>query len=75
MEKLYTINEASEILRIRPQTLRLWACKNKYGLKYCKIGGLIRFRPKDIQDFINKSVVKEPRPVEEILESLDKCQV
>lgn len=70
MEKLYTIDDAANILGVKKQTLRLWACKGKYGLKYCKIGGLIRFRPKDIQDFINKSVIKQPRPVKEILDTL-----
>lgn len=70
MEKLYTIDDVATILGIKKQTLRLWACKDKYGLKYCKIGGLIRFRPKDIQAFINKSVVKHPKSCQEILDSL-----
>lgn len=70
MEKLYTLNDVAEILGVKKQTLRLWACKNKYGLKYCKIGGLIRFRPKDIQDFINKSVIKQPKSCQEILDTM-----
>lgn len=70
--QLLTVNEVSKILRIRPQTVRLWTCKGK--LKAYKVGGL-RFKLKDIESFINGRLIKQPRPVEEILESLDKCQV
>lgn len=65
--QLLTAKEVSEILKVKPQTIRLWACKGK--IKAYKVGGL-RFKLKDIESFVNSQSITPPRPVEEILDTL-----
>lgn len=65
--QLLTVNEVSEILRIKPQTVRLWTCKGK--LKAYRVGGL-RFKLKDIESFVNGRLIKQPKSCQEILDSL-----
>ncbi len=54
-EELLNVNEAAQMLRIRPSTLRLWRLQGR--LPVVKIGGSIRFRRKDLHDFIQSSVI------------------
>lgn len=68
MQTLLTSKEVAEILKVKPQTVRLWACKGK--LKAYKVGGL-RFKPKDIESFVNSQSITPPRPVKEILDNID----
>ena len=54
MEELLTINEAAKILKVHPNTLRLW--DNKGVLKATRIGikKVRRYRKQDLENFINK---------------------
>ena len=50
MEKLYDINEASEILRISPNTLRKWLVQKR--IQCVKLGNRVRFRKEDLEAVI-----------------------
>ena len=53
LERLLTYQEAAEILSVKPQTLRQWVCYKR--IPYVKIGSAGRFKPAQIQEFINES--------------------
>jgi len=58
MEELLTINEAAQILKVHPNTLRLW---DKSGvLKAVRIGvkKTRRYRKEDIEKFIKEGKKK-----------------
>ncbi len=59
MEKLLNISQAAEMLGIKPVTLRLWISLKK--IPYYKIGKCIKFKPSEIEAFINATRV-EPGP-------------
>lgn len=65
--ELLTCKEVSEMLKVKPQTLRLWACKGK--IKAYKVGGL-RFKLRDIESFVNSQSIAPPRSAKEILDTL-----
>lgn len=50
MEKLLTINEVADLLQVKESTIRAWVFRKKIPFK--KIHHNIRFRPKEIEDFI-----------------------
>lgn len=54
MEELLTLSEAAQILKVHPNTLRLW--DNKGVLKAVRIGikQVRRYRKEDIEKFIDK---------------------
>mgnify|MGYP003620818693 CR=1 FL=1 len=54
MEELLTLGEAAKILKVHPNTLRLW--DNKGVLKAVRIGikQVRRYRKEDIEKFIDK---------------------
>jgi excisionase family DNA binding protein len=60
--KVYTIEEAADLLRIHPDTARDLARQGK--LQGSKIGRRWRFTEQDLQDFLERQrpAVKEARP-------------
>ncbi|MDY6536605.1 helix-turn-helix domain-containing protein [Acinetobacter faecalis] len=46
---LISTNEAAQILKLKPQTLRKWAMDNSGPLKPIKIGNRLRWRLSDIE--------------------------
>jgi excisionase family DNA binding protein len=48
---IYTIDEAAEILKIKPRTVRQWIADRK--LKSFKLGDLVRIHEDDIQALID----------------------
>jgi len=54
LERLYNYNEASELLGLKPSTLRAWVSAKK--IPYVKLGGATRFTPEQLKDFIEKSM-------------------
>ncbi len=46
--------ETSKILHITPETLAVWRCTNRYDLPYVKLGRKVRYKLKDIHDFIDR---------------------
>lgn len=51
-EKLFTGQEAAEFLKISEQTLRIQRIKGG-GLKYVKVGRLVRYRQSDLETYLN----------------------
>lgn len=54
VDRIYTLEEAAEVLKIKPRTLRQWVTDGK--IKSFKIGdrGLIRIHEEDLQAFIDQ---------------------
>jgi len=53
-DKLLTQDEAAELLGVLPKTLQAWRTTHRYPLKWVKVGRCVRYRPEDINDFIDK---------------------
>jgi len=58
VERLLTIDQLSEILQVRKNTLYSWVFSRK--IPHIKIGGLLRFQEKEISKWIDAQV-KENR--------------
>lgn len=54
MDKLYTIEEAADILNLSAGTLRNWRSQG-IGVKSIKVMGSVRYRPEDIQEYIDNT--------------------
>lgn len=53
--KLIGFKEAAEILGVQVGTLRGWVFQRK--IPYVKVGRLVKFRPEDIEQFIESNRV------------------
>lgn len=51
-EQLLDSHEVAALLKISPQTLRDWRYQNR-GPRYLKLGKAVRYRPADINDWLN----------------------
>lgn len=52
---LLTRKEASEILRLKEQTLAVWASTGRYDLKFIKSGRKVFYTLADINEFLSKN--------------------
>lgn len=50
---IYTIEEAADLLKIKPRTVRQWIADGK--LKSFKLGDLVRIHEDDLQDLIDRA--------------------
>jgi excisionase family DNA binding protein len=57
LEKLMTIQETAQMLRISPVTLRLWTYQKR--VQSVKLGRRVLFRKTDIDNFINSNLRKK----------------
>jgi excisionase family DNA binding protein len=55
--QLLTTDEAAELLGVRPNTLEQWRCAGKYGLRYLRVGRLIRYRLRDLEAWLDAHCV------------------
>jgi predicted DNA-binding transcriptional regulator AlpA len=55
---LLTAEEAARLLGVTPCTLSIWRCSKRYPLNYIKIGGKVRYRLSDIEQFVESRVVR-----------------
>ncbi len=53
-EILLNRKEAAEILGVREGTLAVWSTTKRYNLPIVKVGRLVKYRYRDLIDFINK---------------------
>ncbi|RPJ50788.1 MAG: DNA-binding protein [Methanobacteriota archaeon] len=51
VDKIYTIEQAAEILLIKPRTMREWIRRGK--VRAFKLGDLVRIHEEDLQEFID----------------------
>lgn len=56
MEQLMTPQELAEYLQINPDTLRQWARRDK-GPAYIMVEGARRYRPSDVQAYLDQRTV------------------
>jgi excisionase family DNA binding protein len=57
MPEIYTIREVAEILKINPETCKVYARSGK--LKTFKVGNRIRVKQPDLMDFISRAENKK----------------
>jgi excisionase family DNA binding protein len=46
--------EAARILGVKPQTLAVWVTTKRYGLPFVKIGSLVKYKRRDLDQFIER---------------------
>jgi len=49
---LLTRPQAAEYLGIKPQTLSVWACSNRYNLPFIRVGRSVRYKKSDLDTFL-----------------------
>lgn len=49
--------EAADYLRIKKETLAVWACNKRHPLPYIKVGRRVLYRQSDLDAFIESNVV------------------
>lgn len=54
LEPLLSPKEASEYLGVPTSTLAVWRSTGRVLLPYVKVGGHVRYRPDDIEGFLNR---------------------
>ena len=61
-DETMNINEAAELLGVKPATIRAWCLRRK--LRYFKSGRCVRFRREWLEEFIerNTTVERPTRP-------------
>jgi excisionase family DNA binding protein len=59
--QLLTPQEAAAELGVSPGTLSIWRCAKRYPLKYIRVGSRIRYRLRDIEQFLESRVVNGGR--------------
>ncbi|MDX2096062.1 MAG: helix-turn-helix domain-containing protein [Alphaproteobacteria bacterium] len=47
--------ETAALLGTKPHTLEVWASSGRYKLPYVKVGRLVRYRYKDVLEFIQRN--------------------
>ncbi|MGE3553017.1 MAG: helix-turn-helix domain-containing protein [Candidatus Obscuribacterales bacterium] len=51
-DELLNREQAAEYLGVSPKTLAMWKCTNRYNLEVVKIGRLVRYRKRHLDEFI-----------------------
>ncbi len=54
---LLTRAQAAEYLGVKVQTLAAWACAGRYNLPMVRIGRLVKYRKRDLDEFIERQTV------------------
>lgn len=51
-KQLLTRREAAEFLGTKEHTLAVWATTKRYPLPYIKVGSLVKYRLRDLEQFL-----------------------
>jgi excisionase family DNA binding protein len=54
LERLLTRKEAAAFLGVKVITLAIWKSTHRYNLPVVKLGRLVRYRPSDLLEFLEK---------------------
>lgn len=54
MAHLLTREQAAAYLGLKKRTLDVWACNNRYNLKFIKVGRLAKYRITDLDEFLER---------------------
>lgn len=55
--KLLTPVEVADLLGIKPSTLNVWRCTGRYKLPYVKVGKLVRYERRVVEQFIRENTI------------------
>ena len=55
---LLTEDQTATRLGVKPQTLAVWRSTKRYGLRYVKVGHLVRYFRKDIEEWLLSRIVE-----------------
>ncbi len=55
--RLLSRQQAADMLGVREQTLRRWACERR-GPSFVKVGALVRYRRDELLDYIERHAVR-----------------
>jgi excisionase family DNA binding protein len=58
-DELLTRKQAAHYLGIAANTLAIWASVKRYNLPYVKIGHLVKYRRKDLDEFIASRTIEQ----------------
>lgn len=53
-KNLLTPKQTAERIGVKVSTLAVWRCTQRYDLPYHKVGRCIRYRPQDVDAFIER---------------------
>jgi excisionase family DNA binding protein len=53
-DPLLTRRQAAAYLGVTENTLAVWACTQRYPLKFIKVGRLVRYRMSDLESFLRQ---------------------
>lgn len=57
ISKLLTTEEVAAILGVKVETLAIWRHTKRYPLPFVKVGRLCKYRPQDVETFVNARTV------------------
>lgn len=57
-ETIFSREEAAAYLGLSPSTISNWVCTKRYTLKYFRVGRSVRYRKRDLDEFIQRGVVE-----------------
>ena len=56
-KNLLSNQEAALYLGITPRTLEVWRCTKRYIIPYIKVGRLVKYRPCDLDVFLEERLI------------------
>lgn len=56
LNMLLTPEQTAKMLGVQLSALAAWRSNHRYGLKFVKVGRLIRYRVEDVASFINRNL-------------------
>lgn len=51
---MLTPEQAAARIGVSPKTLGIWRCTGRYNLPYVKAGSRVRYRPADVETFLQR---------------------
>lgn len=60
--QLMNPTEAAQYLGVSVNTLEFWRTTKRVALRYIKVGGLVRYRLRDVEDFLDSRTVTPGEP-------------
>lgn len=58
--------DAADYVGVKPQTLAVWASTGRYGLRFIKVGRLVKYRREDLDRFLAERTVTSTGKADEL---------
>lgn len=62
--KLISLTEAAEMLGLTPKTLRNWKSDNELPFPYYKIGGRVKFKLSELEQYVENNRIPTKEEIE-----------